>query len=84
MMEELDAVMNENESLEDYAYRRLAEEQQIEESASYKRRYLPDLNIGDMVEMHYKQLQGYFVIKEQKISLDYNAEVSEEVIHAEN
>lgn len=84
MMEELNAVTNENESLADYAERRLREEQQIEESASYKRRYMPDLHVGDMIRMHYKQIDGDYIIKEQKISLDYGATVDEEVIHAEN
>lgn len=84
MMEELDAVTNDNESLEDYAYRRLAEEQQIEESASYKRRYIPDLHVGDMIRMHYKQIQGDYIIREQKINLDYAATVDEEAIYAEN
>lgn len=84
MMEELNAVTNENESLEDYAYRRLAEEQQIQENVSYKRRYMPDLHVGDMVRMHYKQIQGDYIINEQKITLDFGATVDEEVIYAEN
>lgn len=84
MMEELDAVTNDNESLEDYAYRRLAEEQQIEESASYKRRYVPGLHVGDMIRMRYRQIRGDYIIREQKISLDYGATVDEEVIYAED
>lgn len=80
MMEELNAVTNDNESLQDYAERRLREEQQLEESASYKRRYMPDLHVGDMIRMHYKQIDGIYIINEQKINLDYGATVDEEVI----
>ena len=79
MMEELDANVADNESLADYAVRRLAEEQQVEETASYNRRYLPDVHVTDLINFHYKQLTGDYIVTEQKITLGYNAQVSEEV-----
>ena len=80
MVEELNANVPDNESLQDYAIRKLAEAQMMEETASYKRRFMPDVYVGDIVNFHYEQLNGDYMIKQQKIDLDFAATTSEEVV----
>lgn len=81
-MEESDCNLNDGESLESYAERRLKEEQAINRTVSYTRRYRPDLYVSDLVELRYPRqgIDGYFTITSQSISLGYGAPVSEEVI----
>ena len=80
MVEELNANVPDNESLQDYAVRKLAEAQMMEETASYKRRFTPDIYVGDIVNFHYEQLNGDYMIRQQKIDLDFAATTSEEVV----
>lgn len=72
--------LNSGESLEQYATRRLAEEQAPSRSVSYDRRYQPDIYPGDMVRIKQPRqgIDGDFVIISQKISFGYGARVSEE------
>ena len=69
------------ESLQQYANRRLLEEQQVSISASYSRRYVPGINVTDLVSIRYpgQGLNGYYYISSQNISLEYAATVSEVV-----
>lgn len=69
------------ESLQQYANRRLKEEQQVSTSASYSRRYVPGINVTDLVSIRYpgQGLNGYYYISSQNISLEYAATVSEVV-----
>lgn len=80
MKEELNAETADNESLQEYAERRLIEEQQVQKTASYSRCYIPEIHVTDMVNFHYEQLTGDFIVTEQKITLDHKATVNEEVV----
>lgn len=81
-MEESDCNLNDGESLESYAERRLREEQAVNRTISYTRRYRPELLVSDIVELRYPRqgISGFFMITSQNISLGYGAPVSEEVI----
>ena len=80
-MEETDCDLADNESVADYALRRLKEEQQIATSVSYDRRFFPDIEIGDLIRMHYPEqgIDGIFQVSSQSISLGYGCKTSEEV-----
>ena len=80
-IEETDCNLNNGESLERYAERRLTEEQQVNRTVQYTRRFFPDLYPSDHIELRYQTLGivGSFYIKSQSISIGYGAPVSEEV-----
>ena len=79
--EETDCHLNDNESLESYAQRRLKEEQNVNRKVSYTRRYIPNLYPSDIVELRYpkQEIDGSFYIVSQNISIGYGAPASEEV-----
>lgn len=79
--EESSCSLAENETLGEYAKRRLKELQQVGRTIGYDRRYLPDLNISDIVRLNYPEqnITGTFTITDQTITLGYNAKTSEEV-----
>lgn len=81
-MEESDCNLNDGESLESYAERRLKEEQAVRRKLSYTRRFMPDLLVTDVVDLRYpaQDIYGNFSIESQSISLGYGAPVSEEVV----
>ena len=70
-----------NETIAEYAVRRLREEQRYEQVASYERRYLPDVRPGDLIRLKYpaQGLNGMFQVSSQKIELGHGARTSEEV-----
>lgn len=69
-----------NESLEDYTKRQLKEAQQVSLTADYRRRYLPDITPGDMIQINYPgQLTGYFNVVSQSIDIKFAATTSEKV-----
>ena len=80
---ENDCKLSDNETVAEYAIRRLKEEQRISTTISYDRRFIPNVYVGDTVKIHYpaQSLFGTYTIRSQKISLGYNATVSEEVYH---
>ena len=80
-MEESDCNLNDGESLEGYAERRLKEEQNVNRAINYTRRFNPDIMVSDIVELRYpgQDIEGDFRIISQNISLGYGAPVSEEV-----
>lgn len=67
------------DTLADYAKRRLKELQMVGTQASYTRRYLPDINVCDVVQIRYELLSGLYRITSQKISLEHNLTTSETV-----
>ena len=83
MMEE-GCELAEGESIAEYASRRLRQEQQYEQTASYDRRYLPEVRPGDLIRLRYPSqgLDGVYEVSSQKIDLGYAAKTSEEVIGA--
>lgn len=78
--EEQSVKLNDGESLEEYAARRLKELQNVVYSAKYDRRYHPDVLIGDLVQLHYpaQGIDGVFRVTAQSIDLDAAAKTSEE------
>lgn len=80
-IEESDVNLNDGESLEGYAERRLKEEQNINRTVSYTRIYNPDILVTDLVDLRYpaQNIDGQFRIESQNITLGYGASVSEEV-----
>lgn len=72
-----------DETLEEYALRRLKELQQVSIEASYNRRFIPVIVPTDLIRLHYPEqgLDGIYEIKSQSIDLGYAARVSEEVIN---
>lgn len=71
----------ENESIAQYADRRLGEEQAYATSGSYERRFLPDVLPGDVIRLRYPNqgLNGDFIVKSQSIELGHAGKTSEEV-----
>ena len=80
-MRETNCDLADNETTEQYAFRRLHEEQKIQQIASYDRRYIPNVFPGDYIRMHYPEqdLDGIFRIISQNIELSHSAKTSEEV-----
>lgn len=70
-----------NESLAQYAKRRLKEEQQVYMTVSYSRRFDPEVNVSDIISLRYpaQGLEGNFYVSSQSISLGYSPTVSEVV-----
>lgn len=79
--EETNVSLNTGESIAEYAIRRLKELQLIETTASYTRRYDPDVLVSDWVRLNYPRqgLQGIYEITSQKITLGYGCTTEEEV-----
>lgn len=81
-LEDNSANLNDGESIAEYAMRRLKEEQDHYITASYDRRYDPDIFTSDVICLHYptQKLDGYYRITSQTVSLTYAAQTNEEVI----
>ena len=80
-MEDTEADLNEGETIEAYALRRLKEEQSVATQAKYKRRFHPDLSVSDLVQLHYPEqgLEGLYKITSMSMDLGYGCSVDEEV-----
>lgn len=81
-MEETSCTLNANESISQYAWRRLKEEQNVSMTASYDRRFNPNVKVTDVISLNYpaQGLTGNFVVKSLSIELGHGARTSEEVI----
>ena len=82
--EETNVSLAAGETLLSYATRRLGELQGNATTASYKRRYKPNIRPSDLVRLNYpaQELSGVFYVESQKIELGYGATTSEEVRQA--
>lgn len=80
--EESSCSLNENETLAEYARRRLKELQKVGRVVSYDRRFRPDLTVTDLVRLNYpaQKITGTFVVTSQGIDLGFGAKTSEEVM----
>lgn len=80
-MEETSCTLNDGESIAEYANRRLEEEQRVNYSLSYNRRFHPDARPTDRIWIYYpkQDISGEFIINSQTIKIGYGAPVSEEV-----
>ena len=79
-MQEDDVTLGDNETLAEYAQRRLTEEQSPSRTISYERRYDPDVSVGDIVTIKYpaESIDGNFKVASQSIELGYNCKTTEE------
>lgn len=79
--EETNVNLSEAESQITYTRRRLKELQSRSVEISYKRRYTPNIRVGDMIYLNYPKqgIQGDFTVMSQSIELGYNAETTEKV-----
>ena len=80
-MEESDCELMAGETIAEYAQRRLKEEQAINTTMSYDRRFHPEVNIGDLVEIHYPRqgIEGIYEVTDQSIEIGIGVKTSEEV-----
>lgn len=79
--EDSSVTLGNNEGLQQYAARRLAEEQAYAYKVRYIRRFDPAVSVGDAVRLHYPEqgLMGEYIVTSQQIQLEHGAPVSEEV-----
>lgn len=68
-----------NETLAEYADKRLLELQDVSETISYDRRYLPEVNTDNKIVLAYPELSGEFIVESQNITLGHAAVVSEQI-----
>lgn len=80
-MQESGVDLANNETIEQYAIRRLKEAQQVRKTARYSRRFVPDICPGDIVGLRYpaQSMSGDFIVKNQDIELNYSAKTTEEI-----
>lgn len=80
--EEKDCSLNKNESLAQYARRRLSEKQKNYISVNYNRRFHPDVLVSDLIELNYpaQGVSGTFYVDSQSITIGYGARTAEEVL----
>jgi len=78
---ESSVTLADNETIERYAMRRLKESQDVQKTAQYTRRFLPDLVPGDVVNLRYpaQELNGLFEVTGQNITLGFAARTQEDV-----
>ena len=74
-----EADLSDSETLAEYAARMLKEAQTVAQTAEYTRRFLPEINVGDIVRLNYPQINGDYRIASQDIDLTFNGQTSEEV-----
>ena len=79
---EMNVTLPGDEDIAQYAKRRLKEEQEAAESADYPRKFIPNLNIGDVIQMNYEQIKGLYTVTSQNISLTINGRTQETVERA--
>ena len=78
--EEDSVKLNAQETLYQYALRRLKEKQMVTAKAMYKRRFNPDVYVTDLVKFNYKQINGVYLVNSQKIELGFGATTTEGAI----
>lgn len=72
------------ESIAQYARRMLKQAQQVRKSASYTRRYMPNVRPSDLIRMGYpaQGLTGVYVVQSQTVALEYGAATDEQIMEA--
>ena len=78
-MEETVGAISRDETLEQYARRRLKEEQRVVRTFEYTRRFYPEIFPGDLVDISYPQsdFNGVFRVINQTLTLGHSIEVRE-------
>jgi hypothetical protein len=72
------------ESIAQYARRMLKQAQQVRKSASYTRRYMPNVRPSDLIRMGYpaQGLTGVYMVQSQTVALEYGAATDEQIMEA--
>ena len=80
--EETNCVLQTNETLANYAKRKLVEEQNIHYNISYTRRFHPDVDVYDIIRLNYPEqdIVGFFEVTSQTITLGHAVSVSETAV----
>lgn len=80
------SALADDESIAEYAVRRLREEQAQYIKVSYNRRFNPGLVVSDKVRLHYpaQGVDGIYTVNQQDIELSFGATTSEEVTNGIN
>lgn len=73
-----------NESIIQYAVRRLKDLQEKTETIGYTRRYMPDVNISDLVKIDYEDTNGVYEVESQDITLGAGVKTNEKGRRAVN
>ena len=68
-----------DETIAEYAQARLYELQERSETASYNRRFLPDVNVTNKIRLDYPELSGDFIVTSQTITLGHAAVTQEQI-----
>lgn len=76
--EEDSVTLKDGESIAQYARRRLKELQERTETVNYTRRFLPEINVGDIVRLNYDDLKGDYRVTSQNITLGAAASTQED------
>ena len=78
-MKESGVTLSENETIAEYATRQLKAAQRVRKQASYDRRFMPHVRVGDVINLHYpaQGLDGLYLVSSQSVRLGYNARTSE-------
>lgn len=73
--------LSSNETIEGYALRKLREAQNVQRTAQYTRRYMPEIVPGDVVKLNYpaQELSGLYQVETQNITLGHAARTQEGV-----
>ena len=81
-VEETNVVLNDHETLNEYAKRRLKEYQRVSTTVTYNRRSAPDIIPTDVISLNYplQKLVGDYMVTSQTITLGFGAKVNEEVV----
>lgn len=77
--EDTGAELADNETIGQYAMRKLRESQRIKTKANYRRAYAPTVMPTDLVRIHYPRLDGVFQVDNQSIELTHGAMTTETV-----
>lgn len=78
-MQDTSVNLGTNESIEEFATRRLKEEQNRKRTVSYKRRFEPNVRLGDIIRLHYpaQGINGVYHIVSQTTQFAHNCQTSE-------
>lgn len=79
---ESSASFSSNETIAEYAARKLAEAQRVSQTASYNRRYTPAVHPGDIITLNYPEqgLNGNYTVTSQSVTLSHGARTAEQII----
>ena len=73
--------LNDGQSISDYAIEALKKAQALVTTIEYKRRYNPNIDVGNVIQLHYPEqgIDGEWRSKSQNIEMSYGCQTSEEV-----